>query len=168
MRGTPARRREGHDPPTADVQRPLPELVPERPELLAADGETAAARAADAIAEVIAAGGASRPFTYPCETPRGTRWFVMTTHLDGGERLVLVVEDDGPGIPEEQRDRVLRAFERAGSRAEGSGLGLSIVSRFTSLLGGDLTVGERPGGGARFTVDVPVTTTEGDGATAVR
>lgn len=92
----------------------------------------------------------------------------VRARLVAADRLVLVVEDDGPGIPEEERDRILEAFERAGSKTEGSGLGLSIVSRFTSLLGGDLTVGERPGGGARFTVGVPVTAVEDEGAATVR
>lgn len=98
--------------------------------------------------------------------PSATVW--VRAELVAGDRLVLVVEDDGPGIPAGERARVLEAFERAGSRAEGTGLGLSIVSRFTTLLGGDLTVGERPGGGARFTVDVPVATVEDEGAATVR
>ncbi|MBW3620068.1 MAG: HAMP domain-containing histidine kinase [Actinobacteria bacterium] len=72
------------------------------------------------------------------------------------ERLRVVVEDDGPGIPPGDRDRVLQAFERADAGTPGSGLGLAIVSRFTALLGGRLVVDDRPGGGARFTVELPV------------
>lgn len=76
---------------------------------------------------------------------------------DRGDALVFVVEDDGPGIAVEDRDRVLVAFERSGATTPGSGLGLAIVSRFTALLGGELTVDDRPGGGARFTVEIPTT-----------
>lgn len=89
----------------------------------------------------------------------------VRARLEGG-RLVLVVEDDGPGIPASERERILLAFERGDDTGPGSGLGMSIVARFTSLLRGELEVGERPGGGARFTVRIP--TTETDGAATVR
>lgn len=96
-------------------------------------------------------------------TPAEATVWVRIGVADG--RLTLVVEDDGPGIPPEDRSRILSAYERADARTPGSGLGLAIVSRFTALLGGELSVGERPGGGARFTVEVPVGGTTGDGAT---
>lgn len=75
--------------------------------------------------------------------------------------LQVVVEDDGPGIAAEDLARILSAYERLDDATPGSGLGLAIVTRFTALLGGKLTVDERPGGGARFTVSIP----EGPGGT---
>lgn len=72
----------------------------------------------------------------------------------------LIVEDDGDGIPEEQRENVFRAFARLDeSRSRdtgGFGLGLAIVARIAALHGGGVTVDASPElGGARFTVQWP-------------
>ncbi len=75
-----------------------------------------------------------------------------------GTGVELVVEDDGPGVPETLRDRLFRPFERGPSatpHAPGVGLGLSLVARFAELHGGRAWVGERPGGGASFHVVLP-------------
>ena len=71
------------------------------------------------------------------------------------DRVHVVVEDDGPGIPEHIRDSLFRPFERGPSatpHAPGIGLGLSLVARFAELQGGRAWVEERPGGGASFHV----------------
>lgn len=88
-------------------------------------------------------------------TPPGTPVWVDATPVDAGIRLV--VSDAGPGIPPEERDRVLEAFARldASEGVPGSGLGLSLVEGFARLHGGGVTIDERPGGGARFVVDLP-------------
>lgn len=72
----------------------------------------------------------------------------------------LSVEDDGPGIPEECRETVFRAFSRIDdSRSRdtgGSGLGLAVVARVAELHGGGATVDESPElGGARFSIRWP-------------
>lgn len=74
-----------------------------------------------------------------------------------GERVVLAVADDGPGIPAEARERALGRFTRlAPARAEGSGLGLSIVVRVAELHGAALSLGVGPdGGGLRVLVVFP-------------
>ena len=76
--------------------------------------------------------------------------------VDGGDDVVLSVDDDGPGIPESERDRVLQRFVRldeARSRDDGgSGLGLSIVDEVVSAHGGTLSIGQSPLGGARVQV----------------
>lgn len=65
----------------------------------------------------------------------------------------LVVEDDGPGLPDEMLENGVRAF---GSwRRGGTGLGLVMVRRFASDLGGGLRLENRPTGGARITLDLP-------------
>jgi signal transduction histidine kinase len=77
-----------------------------------------------------------------------------------GREVVLTVDDDGPGIPEAERDRVLQRFVRldeARSRDEGgSGLGLSIVDEVVRAHGGTVSIGQSPLGGARITVRLPV------------
>jgi signal transduction histidine kinase len=73
---------------------------------------------------------------------------------------VMTVGDDGPGIPEEDRARVFDRFVRLDSdRARtggGPGLGLAIVSEVVAAHGGTVTIGDRPGGGALVTVQLPL------------
>ncbi|WP_353142091.1 sensor histidine kinase BfmS [Acinetobacter pragensis] len=74
----------------------------------------------------------------------------------------ISVEDDGPGIPEDERSRVFDAFARldnSRTRASGGyGLGLSIVSRIAYWFGGTITIDESPSlGGARFIMTWPAT-----------
>jgi two-component system sensor histidine kinase HydH len=64
----------------------------------------------------------------------------------------VVVEDDGPGVSEEFRDRLFMPF--ASSKASG-GLGLALARRFARLHGGDVVYEPRPGGGSRFVVWLP-------------
>lgn len=61
-------------------------------------------------------------------------------------RLDIVVDDYGPGVPGEDRERLLRRFERGGSGAPGSGLGLSIAVRALDLIGGTIALDRRPDG----------------------
>ncbi len=72
-------------------------------------------------------------------------------------RAVVVVEDDGPGIPPEARDRVFDAYEkvdRAGQE-QGLGLGLYIVRQIVEAHGGSIRAGSGPAGGASFRVELP-------------
>ena len=64
----------------------------------------------------------------------------------------VVVSDHGPGIPEDLRERIFERFWRADRRSNGAGLGLSIVKRVMELHGGQVLVGDTPGGGAQFTL----------------
>jgi PAS domain S-box-containing protein len=73
----------------------------------------------------------------------------------GGDRAVAVsVRDQGEGIPPEMAPRVFRQFWR-GKRRGGTGLGLYIVKGLVEALGGTITVGCAPGGGAEFRFIVP-------------
>jgi len=70
----------------------------------------------------------------------------------------LVVDDDGPGIPEQDRHRVFESFvqlEPAGAKKQGFGLGLAIVRRAIEWHGGEVAAGASPLGGARFTATWP-------------
>lgn len=75
------------------------------------------------------------------------------------QALCLRVLDNGPGIPEEDLARVFERFYRVDkSRARapgGTGIGLAIVKHLVELLGGSVTAGSRPEGGAVFSVRLP-------------
>ncbi|SEN03737.1 two-component system, OmpR family, sensor kinase [Sphingomonas gellani] len=62
------------------------------------------------------------------------------------ERLVVTVADRGPGIPEQDRERLLHRFERGDSASPGSGLGLSIAAKAITLSGGSIRLEDRPDG----------------------
>lgn len=77
--------------------------------------------------------------------------------------LVMEVEDSGPGIPEEDLERIFDAFRQADAGMEygGTGLGLAISRRLAELLGGDLSVESRLGEGSRFRFRIPVVRASG-------
>jgi len=69
----------------------------------------------------------------------------------------IAVSDRGPGVPAADRNHIFRRFWRRDRRRQGSaGLGLSIVARIAERHGGTVTVGDRPGGGAVFTLQFPM------------
>jgi signal transduction histidine kinase len=72
----------------------------------------------------------------------------------------LEVDDAGPGVPAEDRGRVFERFARVARRDRhlddaGTGLGLALAEQHVSLHGGRIWVEDRPGGGARFVVELP-------------
>jgi signal transduction histidine kinase len=86
-------------------------------------------------------------------TPPGTG--VVIRVGAGSERVWLEVEDDGPGIPADQLDRVFERFYRVeGGIAPGSGLGLAIARELAELMGGHVRASSRPGR-TRFTLELP-------------
>lgn len=76
----------------------------------------------------------------------------VSTKSVGGDACI-VVSDDGPGIPDEIRDRLFVPF--VSQREGGIGLGLAIVERIVSAHGGRVEAGEAPEGGASFHVRIP-------------
>ena len=70
-------------------------------------------------------------------------------------RLVLAVQDDGPGIPPAERDRLLARGARLDEAGDGSGLGLAIVADLAGLYGGTLTLSEASLGGLSARLDLP-------------
>ncbi len=77
----------------------------------------------------------------------------------GPGRVVLRVQDRGPGVPEAERERVFQRFVRieqaSTAHTPGTGLGLSLVRDLARAHGGDAEVRPRPGGGAEFVVWLP-------------
>jgi signal transduction histidine kinase len=88
--------------------------------------------------------------------PAGQTIRVTLERANGGGRIT--VDDTGPGIPVNERTRIWQPYyrlDRDRNRRTGSGLGLSVVSDLVRALGGSVSVGDAPGGGARFTIDLP-------------
>ena len=75
------------------------------------------------------------------------------------DTVILIIDDDGPGIPESDRQRVLERFVRMDTArardAGGSGLGLAIVAEVVHAHHGDIQIGESPLEGPRITVRLP-------------
>lgn len=88
-------------------------------------------------------------------TPAGTP--VELSARVAGSELVLEVADRGPGLAEAELGRVFNRFHLAAhARPGGTGLGLSIVKGFTEACGGRAEAANRPGGGAVFTLRLPL------------
>jgi two-component system sensor histidine kinase PhoQ len=72
-----------------------------------------------------------------------------------GQKLRLAIEDDGPGIPAGERERVLKRGARADEHTPGHGLGLAMVRDMAGLYGGRLELGDSPLGGCRVELRLP-------------
>jgi PAS domain S-box-containing protein len=89
-------------------------------------------------------------------TPAGTTIWVWLRAQDDG--VLLVVEDEGPGVPAQLREQIFQPFQQGGTIADhapGSGIGLALVAQFAGLHGGHAWVQDRPGGGASFRFFLP-------------
>jgi two-component system sensor histidine kinase MtrB len=83
---------------------------------------------------------------------------VALSLFDDDSHVVVQVADSGPGIPAEALPHIFDRFfkaDKARGRSEGSGLGLSIAFENARMHGGELSAGNRPEGGAVFTLRFP-------------
>ena len=88
-------------------------------------------------------------------TRRGGRVTVSVSRA--GDLAVLDVEDNGPGIPADEREQVFERFYRVlGTEGDGSGLGLAIVREVVDGAGGTVALAEADGGGLVVSVRLPV------------
>ncbi len=73
------------------------------------------------------------------------------------DMAILIVRDDGPGIPASERARVFERFQRlAGADIPGSGLGLAIVKQVVAMHSGEIKLDDAPGGGLQVEVVLPI------------
>jgi signal transduction histidine kinase len=91
-------------------------------------------------------------------SPEGSQVDVRLTR-SGGECLVMV-RDQGPGVPEDERERIFERFYRSSlhrqDRTPSTGLGLPIARTITEMHRGRLWVEPAPGGGSIFTLALPI------------
>ena len=91
-------------------------------------------------------------------TPSGGT--VRLTLRTANDCAVFTVQDSGPGVPPPLREAIFERFYQIDDGSDrqfgGTGLGLSIVSEFVGLHSGTVTVGEASGGGALFTIELPL------------
>jgi signal transduction histidine kinase len=79
----------------------------------------------------------------------------QATTNDGRPAVAVAVADGGPGIPAELRERVREPFFTTKPEGKGSGLGLSVCDGIVRAHGGELHIGDDPGGGARVQIGLP-------------
>ena len=89
-------------------------------------------------------------------TNQGGRVVVRTMHDSESESVVIEVEDDGPGIPEEARTRIFDPFFTTKEVGHGTGLGLAVAQTIVQEHGGAIRVSTAADGGALFRVELPI------------
>jgi nitrogen fixation/metabolism regulation signal transduction histidine kinase len=145
-------------PEPADLGDFVEEFVNQNPQLRA-EGDVEVVRAAGASPVAIDRGLMRRVLANLClnaiEASRPARSRLHLGVARTLERAVLTVADEGPGIDPALRERIFDPYftTKAGT---GTGLGLAIVKKIVLQHGGEIQVGVRPGGGARFTLAFPL------------
>jgi len=85
---------------------------------------------------------------------KGGNLIVRTRSGDGG-KLIIEIQDDGPGIPEAIRSKIFDPFFTTKPAGKGTGLGLSVTYGIIKDHGGDIRIEDPPSGGTRFVVSLP-------------
>jgi two-component system sensor histidine kinase PhoQ len=88
-----------------------------------------------------------------------SKWSAKRVRLEARtaeDSLRMRVEDDGPGFPEEGRERLLERGVRADRRMPGEGIGLSVVSEIVALYGGSMNLARSDLGGGRVDIKIPI------------
>lgn len=84
----------------------------------------------------------------------GTSGIVRVSTAKAGNSALLVVTDDGPGVPEQQRERIFDPYVT--TKSDGTGLGLAIVKKVVFEHGGEIRCDPVQPHGARFTIRIPI------------
>ena len=103
-------------------------------------------------------------------TEQGGATVRLGTQQNGRQHLLIEVEDSGPGISPESKERLFKPFVQLAEKGEqkGTGLGLSITRQFVELMGGTISVESTPGKGSIFQVRLPVELAGADEVTPSR
>ncbi len=88
------------------------------------------------------------------DSNKGDTIKIKTAYED--DTIVIAISDNGPGIPDEIRDKVFEPFFTTKTAGKGTGLGLSICQSFIQALGGQIDVKSKPGKGTTFLIKLPV------------
>ncbi|MDD0838726.1 sensor histidine kinase [Curvibacter sp. HBC61] len=119
-----------------------------------ADGPPCRVRASPRLLHELCANLLDNALRYTPVGGRVTLRVRQPTALAG--RVLLQVEDNGPGIPEAERERVFERFYRLNNRqSDGCGLGLAIVREIANASQATIALAEAPGGGLLVSVDFP-------------
>ena len=86
---------------------------------------------------------------------------IRTWYDEANQRAYLSVADNGPGVPEDIRARIFDPFFTTKPLGEGTGIGLALCSSIIRSYGGEISVSDTPGGGATFTIELPLSSTLG-------
>lgn len=77
-----------------------------------------------------------------------------TTYLEKSDQILIMISDNGPGIPEDQIDKIFNLFEST-KGARGTGIGLAVSQKIIREHGGEISIESESGRGSRFTLSVP-------------
>jgi signal transduction histidine kinase len=89
-------------------------------------------------------------------TRTGGKIVVATKLGEAGDRAVLIVEDNGPGVPRDVKEKIFTPYFTTKHAKGGTGLGLAIVHRIVADHGGRIVLSDVKGGGASFTIELPL------------
>ncbi|MEZ5283341.1 MAG: ATP-binding protein [Vicinamibacterales bacterium] len=92
-----------------------------------------------------------------CTTTGRSPWVRVEGAVDGGQ-VVITIDDGGPGIPADSLSRIFKPFVT--TKAQGTGLGLAIVQKVIVSHNGRIAAENRPEGGARFRIHLPLAADE--------
>ena len=86
--------------------------------------------------------------------PEDSRVAVYTAR--DGRSVLVGVEDNGPGVPPEDREKIFQPFYSTKAHGEGTGLGLPLCRKLVEAQGGQIVADEAPLGGARLAITLPL------------
>lgn len=86
----------------------------------------------------------------------GSTQVKLTSHIHPDKKLQISIEDDGPGVPQEQQARILERGQRLDSSQPGQGIGLAVAADIIHSYGGELEIQVSQLGGAKFQIQLPL------------
>ena len=141
--------RAGKEPINVDIDLQLDESVGEVP-LIAEDFSRVILNLVNNAFDAMRSLGAERSAHGESYSPKLT----VSTKSENGQ-ILIEVQDNGPGIPDEIKDKIMQPFFTTKKGTQGTGLGLSITNDIIKAHGGNMTAANLEKSGARFTINLP-------------